>query len=177
MYKSGPCIFPTWWRRHRRSHWGLWDRTSWSPFYSGEKINLTISLTNASFQIFTKMYGYLSLAEQNIWHINPIEHHLGQFGSSQTCNSGENIQGTGHFMGDTYRKAAVNNAVVAPCLNLDKSTSLNRKWVKTMLNENCQSKTDTSRPDQKCKFYGIPDLVEWAPASRQWPALSCPPHT
>lgn len=60
------------------------------------------------------MYGYLSLVEQNIWHVNPIEHHLGQFGSCQTCYRGENIQGTGHFMGNTYRKTAVNNAAVVP---------------------------------------------------------------
>lgn len=66
-------------------------------------------------------------------------------------------------MGNTYRKAAVNNAVVAPVFILGKSTSLNLKSMKTMLNEDCQSKTDTSRPDQKWKFYGFPkcpDLVE-----------------
>lgn len=80
-------------------------------------------------QLFTKMYRYLSLAEQNIWHINPIEHHLGQLGSCQTCNSGENIQGTGHFMGNTYRKTAVNNAVLGQKQQYEpKMNENNAKW-------------------------------------------------
>lgn len=57
-------------------------------------------------QLLDELHQYLSFVEQNICHINPIEHHLGQFGSCQTCNSGENIQGTGHFMSDTYGRAA-----------------------------------------------------------------------
>lgn len=81
--------------------------------------DIIISFTYELFQWLSERDQYLSLAEKDICHINPIEHHLGQFGSRQARHGGQNIQGTGQFMGDTYRKAAMKKRVVAHMFKLE----------------------------------------------------------